>query len=200
MKRDRGLPRFPIFVSLSKRWTLLSDPEPVTSIQAIDINDTRITLTWDIPRGQYDAFEVQYINTEGNYIQNITTVNSITISDLKPHRNYTFTLVVRSGTASSYLRISNPLSASFTTSESYPGKVEKFHPTDIQPSDISFEWSLPSQEQNGIIIKYTITYGLDVSIRFLLLFYHRSFFHSIIRYNSILPRFTLTVTSWKTFN
>ncbi|CAK9833787.1 Tyrosine-protein phosphatase 10D [Anthophora retusa] len=138
-------------------------PEPVTSIQAIDINDTRITLTWDIPRGQYDAFEVQYINTEGNYIQNITSANVITISDLKPHRNYTFTLVVRSGTASSYLRISNPLSASFTTSESYPGKVEKFHPTDIQPSDISFEWSLPSQEQNGIIRKYTITYGLEGS-------------------------------------
>ncbi|XP_034187138.1 protein tyrosine phosphatase 10D isoform X1 [Osmia lignaria lignaria] len=138
-------------------------PEPITAIQAVNINDTRITLTWDIPRGQYDAFEVQYINTEGNYIQNITSVNLITISDLKPHRNYTFTLVVRSGTASSNLRISNPLSASFTTSESYPGKVEKFHPTDIQPSDISFEWSLPSQEQNGIIRKYTITYGLEGS-------------------------------------
>ncbi|KOX75253.1 Tyrosine-protein phosphatase 10D [Melipona quadrifasciata] len=138
-------------------------PEPVTSIQAIEINDTRITLTWDIPRGQYDAFEVQYINTEENYIQNITSANLMTISDLKPHRNYTFTLVVRSGTASSYLRISNPVSASFTTSESYPGKVEKFHPTDIQPSDISFEWSLPSQEQNGIIRKYTITYGLEGS-------------------------------------
>ncbi|XP_076686342.1 protein tyrosine phosphatase 10D isoform X1 [Andrena cerasifolii] len=139
-------------------------PEPITAIQAIDINDTRITLTWDIPRGQHDAFEVQYINTDGNLIQNITSVHLITISDLKPHRNYTFTLVVRSGTASSYLRVSNPLSASFTTSESYPGKVEKFHPTDIQPSDISFEWSLPSQEQNGIITKYTITYGLDVSL------------------------------------
>ncbi|XP_017888452.1 tyrosine-protein phosphatase 10D isoform X1 [Ceratina calcarata] len=138
-------------------------PESVTSIQAIDINDTRISLTWDIPRGQYDAFEVQYINTEGNYNQNITSVNMITISDLKPYRNYTFTLVVRSGTASSYLRISNPVSASFTTSESYPGKVEKFHPTDIQPSDISFEWSLPIQEQNGIIRKYTITYGLEGS-------------------------------------
>ncbi|XP_076754004.1 protein tyrosine phosphatase 10D isoform X5 [Xylocopa sonorina] len=143
--------------------TTRTNPEPVTSIQAIDINDTRITLTWDIPRGQYDAFEVQYINTDGNYIQNITSVNLIIISDLKPHRNYTFTLVVRSGTESSYLRISNPLSASFTTSESYPGKVEKFHPTDIQPSDISFEWSLPSQEQNGIIRKYTITYGLEGS-------------------------------------
>ncbi|XP_076647850.1 protein tyrosine phosphatase 10D isoform X5 [Halictus rubicundus] len=143
--------------------TTRTNPEPITSIQAININDTRITLTWDIPRGQYDGFEVQYINTEGNYIQNITSVNQITISDLKPHRNYTFTLIVRSGTASSNLRISNPLSASFTTSESFPGKVEKFHPTDIQPSDISFEWSLPSQEQNGIIRKYTITYGLDGS-------------------------------------
>nr|XP_031828651.1 tyrosine-protein phosphatase 10D isoform X5 [Nomia melanderi] len=143
--------------------TTRTNPEPITALQAIDINDTRITLTWDIPRGQYDGFEVQYINTEGNYIQNITSMNLITISDLKPHRNYTFTLIVRSGTASSYLRVSNPLSASFTTSESYPGKVEKFHPTDIQPSDISFEWSLPSQEQNGIIRKYTITYGLEGS-------------------------------------
>ncbi|XP_011870698.1 PREDICTED: tyrosine-protein phosphatase 10D isoform X5 [Vollenhovia emeryi] len=143
--------------------TTRTNPEPITAIQAIDINDTRITLTWDIPHGEYDTFEVQYINTEGNYIQNITSVNVITIFDLKPHRNYTFTLVVRSGTESSSLRVSNPLSASFTTSESYPGKVEKFHPIDIQPSDISFLWSLPSQEQNGIIRKFTITYGLEGS-------------------------------------
>lgn len=140
------------------------DPEPITAIHAIDVNDTRITLTWDIPHGEYDTFEVQYINTEGNYIQNITSVNVITIFDLKPHRNYTFTLVVRSGTESSYLRVSNPLSASFTTSESYPGKVEKFHPIDIQPSDISFVWSLPSQEQNGIIRKFSITYSLEVRL------------------------------------
>ncbi|XP_029155618.1 tyrosine-protein phosphatase 10D isoform X1 [Nylanderia fulva] len=138
-------------------------PEPITAIHAIDVNDTRITLTWDIPHGEFDTFEVQYINTEENYIQNITSVNMITIFDLKPHRNYTFTLVVRSGTESSNLRVSNPLSASFTTSESYPGKVEKFHPIDIQPSDISFVWSLPSQEQNGIIRKFSITYGLESS-------------------------------------
>ncbi|KAL0121824.1 hypothetical protein PUN28_006942 [Cardiocondyla obscurior] len=143
--------------------TTRTNPEPITAIHAIDINDTRITLTWDIPHGEYNTFEVQYINTEGNYIQNITSVNVITIYDLKPHRNYTFTLVVRSGTESSYLRVSNPLSGSFTTSESYPGKVEKFHPTDIQPSDIAFVWSLPSQEQNGIIRKFTITYGLEGS-------------------------------------
>ncbi|XP_025155882.1 tyrosine-protein phosphatase 10D isoform X5 [Harpegnathos saltator] len=143
--------------------TTRTNPEPITEIHAVDINDTKITLTWDLPHGEYDAFEVQYINTEGNYIQNITTANMIVISDLKPHRNYTFTLVVRSGTESSYLRVSNPLSASFTTSESYPGRVEKFHPTDIQPSDISFVWSLPSQEQNGVIRKFSITYGLEGS-------------------------------------
>ncbi|XP_076291656.1 protein tyrosine phosphatase 10D isoform X2 [Lasioglossum baleicum] len=160
-------------------------PEPITSIQAININDTRITLTWDIPRGQYDGFEVQYINTEGNYIQNITSVNLITISDLKPHRNYTFTLIVRSGTASSNLRVSNPLSASFTTSESYPGKVEKFHPTDIQPSDISFEWSLPSQEQNGIIRKYTITYGLEGSAHTQMQDFRPSEYRGIVK--SLIP-------------
>ncbi|XP_043525700.1 tyrosine-protein phosphatase 10D isoform X5 [Frieseomelitta varia] len=165
--------------------TTRTNPEPVTSIQAIEINDTRITLTWDIPRGQYDAFEVQYINTEENYIQNITSANLITISDLKPHRNYTFTLVVRSGTASSYLRISNPVSASFTTSESYPGKVEKFHPTDIQPSDISFEWSLPSQEQNGIIRKYTITYGLEGSTHTQMQDFRPNEYHGVIK--SLIP-------------
>lgn len=146
----------------------------MTAIHSLELNDTKITLTWDIPRGEYDAFEVQYINTEGNYVQNITSGNAITISDLKPHRNYTFTLVVRSGTESNYLRRSNPISASFTTSESFPGRVDKFNPTDIQPSDISFEWSLPSQEQNGIIRKFTIIYGLEVTNFYSYLFYFYS--------------------------
>lgn len=92
--------------------------------------------------------------------------NSITISDLKPHRNYTFTVTVRSGTESSILRKSLPLSAIFTTKESVPGKVEKFDPVDIQPSEIVFEWSLPTTEQHGIIRKFTITYGLKVIICF----------------------------------
>ncbi|XP_011695941.1 PREDICTED: tyrosine-protein phosphatase 10D isoform X5 [Wasmannia auropunctata] len=165
--------------------TTRTNPEPITAIHALDVNDTRITLTWDIPHGEYDTFEVQYINTEGNYIQNITSVNVITIYDLKPHRNYTFTLVVRSGTESSYLRVSNPLSASFTTSESYPGKVERFHPIDIQPSDISFVWSLPSQEQNGIIRKFTITYGLEGSTHTQMQDFRPNEFRGVIK--SLIP-------------
>lgn len=97
------------------------------------------------------------------FIQNLTLQNSITINDLKPHRNYTFTVIVRSGTESSILRRSLPVSAIFTTKESVPGKVEKFEPIDIQPSDILFEWSLPTAEQNGVIRKFTITYEQEVS-------------------------------------
>lgn len=138
-------------------------PEPITGINATEITDTTITLTWDTPRGEYNAFEVQYLTTEGVLIQNLTLQNSITIGDLKPHRNYTFTVVVRSGTESSVLRRSLPVSAIFTTEESFPGKVEKFHPIDIQPADISFEWALPGNEQNGIIRKFTVTYGLEGS-------------------------------------
>lgn len=83
--------------------------------------------------------------------------------DLKPHRNYTFTVVVRSGTESSVLRRSLPVSAIFTTKESVPGKVDSFHPVDIHPSDVLFQWALPSTEQNGIILRFTITYGLEGS-------------------------------------
>ncbi|XP_076252451.1 protein tyrosine phosphatase 10D isoform X4 [Rhynchophorus ferrugineus] len=143
-------------------------PEPVTGINATYISDTEITLTWTLPRGEYNAFEVQYINSEGGFSQNLTLQNSIAIIDLKPHRNYTFTVVVRSGTESSILRRSLPVSESFTTKESVPGKVEKFEPIDIQPSDIVFEWSLPSSEQNGIIRKFTISYGLEGSSHLLL--------------------------------
>lgn len=140
------------------------DPEPITGINATYITDTEITLSWASPRGEYNAFEVQYLTSENIFIQNLTLHNFITISDLKPHRNYTFTVIVRSGTESSILRRSLPVSAIFTTKESIPGKVEKFEPVDIQPSDILFEWTLPTTEQNGIIRKFTITYGLEVSI------------------------------------
>lgn len=119
-------------------------------------------LSWAYPKGEYNAFEVQYLTSENILIQNLTVDNSIIITNLKPHRNYTFTVTVRSGTESSILRRSLPVSAIFTTKESVPGKVETFDPIDIQPSDITFKWSLPSTEQNGIIRKFTITYGLEV--------------------------------------
>ncbi|RZC39021.1 Y phosphatase and/or fn3 domain containing protein [Asbolus verrucosus] len=138
-------------------------PEPITGINATSISDTEVTLAWPYPPGEYNAFEVQYLTFENELIQNLTLQNSTTITNLRPHRNYTFTVIVRSGTESSILRRSLPVSATFITKESVPGKVERFEPVDIQPSSIIFEWSLPPTEQNGVIRKFTITYGLEGS-------------------------------------
>ncbi|XP_048512259.1 tyrosine-protein phosphatase 10D isoform X3 [Athalia rosae] len=143
-------------------------PDPVTNMHAVNITDTTIQLTWDAPRGEYDYFEVQYWNTdesmEGSLVENITNRTFITLNDLRPYRNYTFTVVVISGSGSPFLRKSHPVSNSFITSESYPGKVDTFQPTNITPSEITFSWSLPSREHNGVIVNYTITYGLEGSV------------------------------------
>lgn len=57
-------------------------------------------------------------------MQNLTTEETCSVSDLKPYRNYTFTVTVRSGSGdSNYLRRSIPLSASFRTQEGLPGMV-----------------------------------------------------------------------------
>lgn len=135
-------------------------PEPITLLNSTKVTDTEIALTWDKPDGEYNAFEVQYL-VDNKYVQNLTNNLHITINELRPHRNYTFTVVVRSGTESSVLRRSVPVSASFTTEESTPGRVHKFSPIDIQPSEILFEWSLPVAEQNGIIRQFSITYSLE---------------------------------------
>jgi receptor-type tyrosine-protein phosphatase beta len=135
-------------------------PEPITMLNATKVTDTEIALAWDKPEGEYTSFEVQYL-VDNNYISNITNDLHITINELKPHRNYTFTVVVRSGTELSVLRNSVPVSSVFTTEESVPGRVHKFSPIDVQPSEIVFEWSLPAAEQNGVIREFAVSYSLE---------------------------------------
>ena len=35
-----------------------------------------------------------------------------------------------------------------------------FAPVDIQPSQVTFEWTLPSQDQNGVLVGFTVSYGI----------------------------------------
>ncbi|BET01485.1 protein-tyrosine phosphatase 10d [Nesidiocoris tenuis] len=139
-------------------------PEPITKVNSSKITDTAISLHWDRPTGQYNAFEIQYLTTEEVLIQNMTQEEKFVVSDLKPHRNYTFTIIVRSGTEATILRRSLPISNVFQTMESVPGQVSHFQPIDVQPSEIQFEWNLQASEQNGVIRKFTITYGLENSM------------------------------------
>ncbi|XP_026462528.1 tyrosine-protein phosphatase 10D-like [Ctenocephalides felis] len=111
-----------------------------------------------LPKG-VRCFEVQYLNADSSLLQTITEKENITIDNLKPYRNYTFTVVVRSGNHSTVLRSSLPVSASFRTLESTPERVERFAPTDIRPNEVAFEWYLAEQDKNGVLKRFTITYG-----------------------------------------
>ena len=135
-------------------------PQPVSNINATSITDKEIALTWDIPQGNYDSFEVQYLDTQGRLIQNLTFTNSITIGRLRPYRNYTFTVVTKAGTDQSIPKRSTTISAFFSTKESVPGSLASFEPIDIQPSVITFHWNLPKLQANGIITGFTIHWGL----------------------------------------
>ncbi len=97
-------------------------PEPVEDIAAADIKDKEITLYWKAPAGDFDSFEVQYLDTKDRLIQNSTSTTSVTVHGLRPFRNYTFTIITKSGGSSvSTPRRSVPVSAVFETKESVPG-------------------------------------------------------------------------------
>ncbi|XP_047492144.1 tyrosine-protein phosphatase 10D-like isoform X1 [Penaeus chinensis] len=130
-------------------------PEPVSNISASYISDTEITLSWSKPNGDYDSFEVQYLR-DNDLFTNSTKQDSITITRLRPHRNYTFTVLTRAGST----RKSTPVSVAFTTSESTPGKVDEFEPIEVKPNQVTFRWSLPPDEQNGVLLGFNIRYGI----------------------------------------
>jgi len=134
-------------------------PEPVANINATRITDNDITLVWDRPEGDFDSFEVAYLDAKRDLIQNSTYTNSITIGRLRPYRNYTFTIVTKSGSDQNVPKRSTTISAIFTTKESVPGSLTSFEPYDVRPSQITFKWSLPELSANGIIIGYTIQWG-----------------------------------------
>ena len=134
-------------------------PEPVSKINATRITDQEILLEWQVPDGDFDGFDVAYLNARERLIQNSTNTNSISIGRLRPFRNYTFTIVTKSGGAQSIPRRSQPISAVFTTKESVPGSLTAFKPNEIQPSRITFQWDLPTLEANGVITGFVIQYG-----------------------------------------
>lgn len=135
-------------------------PESITRINASYIGDTEMKLEWDTPAGDYDAFEVQYINADDRLVDNLTLLPSITINRLRPFRNYTFTVIVQCGNDANVLRRSSPVSAVFSTKESTPERVEYFEVIELLPNNITFEWVLPESKHNGIITSYVIKYGV----------------------------------------
>lgn len=134
-------------------------PEPVSNIRAKQVTDKEITLDWDGPEGDYNSFEVTYLDAHGRLIQNFTYTNSIFIGSLRPYRNYTFTVVTKAGTEQNIPKRSTPISSFFTTKESVPGSLNSFEPVDVRPSVVTFQWDLPALQANGVITGFTIQWG-----------------------------------------
>lgn len=134
-------------------------PEPVRSISAVSVTDTEIVLMWETPFGDNDAFEVEYLDPRDRLTRrNITFAERITFTNLRPHSNYTFILTVLSGYGTSTVLRSTPISQTFSTLESTPGKVKSFHAIDLKPNEITLKWVLPQSDQNGILTGYKISY------------------------------------------
>ena len=136
-------------------------PGHIKNLQAIRITDTEITLSWEAPYGDHDGYEVTYLDPQqpNKLISNITHTERISYKRLRPHQNYSFEVLTLSGHANgvSMLR-SAPITQTFTTLESTPGKVAYFKPILVKANEITFQWSLPTSEQNGVLTGYRITY------------------------------------------
>ena len=125
-----------------------------------------IRLVWQIPRGDYDRFDVKYTddyeaqNSRNHLVSKSVDTNTINIKHLRPFRNYTFTIVTIAGAPQRIQRSSLPISSIFATKESVPGSLAEFKATHLEPRKVMFQWQLPSNEKNGIITGFVIQYGL----------------------------------------
>ena len=135
-------------------------PEPIRSLSPIKIGDTEITLAWEAPVGEKDGYEVTYLDPQvsNRLVRNITFNERISYSGLKPHQNYSFVVTTLSGYGTSTIQRSTPISQTFTTLESIPGKVAYFQSTDVKPNEITLRWNLPQSEQNGVLTGFKISY------------------------------------------
>ncbi|XP_015786402.1 tyrosine-protein phosphatase 10D [Tetranychus urticae] len=135
-------------------------PEPVRSLSALKTTDTEITLVWEAPIGDKDGYEITYLDPQitNRLVRNITFAEKIFYSGLKPHQNYSFEVTTLSGYGTSTMLRSSPISQTFTTSESIPGRVALFHSIDVKPNEITLKWDLPVSEQNGVITGFNISY------------------------------------------
>ncbi|XP_037297538.1 tyrosine-protein phosphatase 10D [Manduca sexta] len=134
-------------------------PRPITRLNATHVGAREITLAWDRPAGDYTEFEVQYLAAPDQLQTHTTDRLSITLSELRPNRRYTFTVVVRSGTVATLPTVSRAHSADVSTREAPPPAPRGFHPADATPSRLSFVWELPAGEANGNLTRFVLEYA-----------------------------------------
>ncbi|GBP07497.1 Tyrosine-protein phosphatase 10D [Eumeta japonica] len=132
------------------------NPRPITRLEAAELSSRFVTLTWDRPRGVYTDFQVQYILDENELRSRSTSERRLKVDGLRPYTNYTFTVEVRAGTPATLLTLSTGTSTNFRTLEAAPGPLPDFQPKDSKPNEMTFTWSLPEREHNGVLRRFVI--------------------------------------------
>lgn len=133
-------------------------PRPITRLNATAVGAREISLAWDEPAGDYTDFELQYLTAADTLANRSTAATAVTISGLRPHTLYTFTVEVRAGTPASILTRSAAHSAAFGTREAAPAAPRLFQPADAKPSELTFTWELPPQDRNGVLRRFVVEY------------------------------------------
>ncbi|XP_068628161.1 tyrosine-protein phosphatase 10D [Battus philenor] len=133
-------------------------PRPVAELRATEVGARHVALAWARPPGDFTDFEVQYLG-EPDQLQTVRTERlELNLTALHPHRNYTFTLEVRSGTPATILTRSRARSLAVRTRQAPPGAPRAFSPSDARPSELTFAWELPAAERNGVLRRFTLDY------------------------------------------
>lgn len=88
-----------------------------------------------------------------------TAALGLRVEALRPHARYTFTVLVRAGTARGLRAVSRARSAEFRTREAPPAAPADFRPLDATPSRLTFVWRLPPQDQHGELRRFLLDYA-----------------------------------------
>nr|CAH0112349.1 unnamed protein product [Daphnia galeata] len=115
-------------------------PEPASAISTRDISDIELTLSWKAPQGDWNSFELKYLDYNNLLVEASTKQTFITIHELKTAPEL-------------FLHYLHKIS----TREAVPEKVPTSRPVAIQPSQI--RWTLPIPDQNAVLIGLTISYA-----------------------------------------
>lgn len=97
-------------------------PRRVRELVAASVEARRVALRWDEPRSLFTDFEVSYLREPDRLRQVHTAELGVVIDDLRPYRNYTFTVEVRAGTPATLLARSPAVSLDVTTLQAPPGQ------------------------------------------------------------------------------
>ncbi|KAM4748839.1 phosphatidylinositol phosphatase PTPRQ [Rhinophrynus dorsalis] len=68
-----------------------TDPDPPSALQVLAQEENAIYLSWKLPRGRYQHFQLTYQSTKGNTgIKITTTTNELKVKNLSPGEEYRF--------------------------------------------------------------------------------------------------------------